>query len=147
MDKYGLIGFPLGHSFSINYFNQNILKYSFMKYYGPLEPSEINTTLEKYDVMLLPTHFYTEGLPGSILDAYISGIPVIVTKWKHASEFVEDGVTGLIIPFDDDGSSLDEAVLRLYNDTELLQKMKTNAQRKWHEYSADRAWELIQGYK
>ena len=22
MDKYGLIGFPLGHSFSINYFNQ-----------------------------------------------------------------------------------------------------------------------------
>ena len=22
MDKYGLIGFPLGHSFSISYFNQ-----------------------------------------------------------------------------------------------------------------------------
>lgn len=39
--------------------------------------------------MLLPTHYYTEGLPGSVLDAYMSGIPIIVSRWKHASEFVK----------------------------------------------------------
>ena len=65
------------------YFNENIKKYRFMRYLGPLEPKDIYNTLERYDVMALPTHFYTEGLPGSILDAYISGIPVVVTKWKH----------------------------------------------------------------
>lgn len=30
--------------------------------------------------MLLPTHYYTKGLPCSIVDAYIAGIPVIATE-------------------------------------------------------------------
>jgi glycosyltransferase involved in cell wall biosynthesis len=130
----------------IIFFNKHIVKYPFMKYYGPLDPSVIHNTLDKYDAMLLPTHFYTEGFPGSILDAYIAGIPVIVTKWKHATEFVEDGKTGIIIPFDDDGSALDEAVMKLYNKTDLLNTMKVNARNKRQEYSSERAWALIQTY-
>ena len=131
----------------IKFFNQNIIKYSFMKYYGPLEPSDINITLEKYDAMLLPTHFYTEGLPGSILDAYISGIPVIVTKWKHATEFVENGETGIIIPFEDNGNALSDAVMHLFNNPVLLEKMKEKARNKWHEFSSEKAWDLLQSYK
>lgn len=131
----------------INYFNSNITKYSFMKYHGPLEPSDIYLKLENYDAMLLPTHFYTEGLPGSILDAYIAGIPVIVTKWKHANEFVDDGNSGIIIPFEDDGSSLCNAVIKLYKDSSLLNQMKKQANEKWHEFSAEKAWELLQYYK
>lgn len=130
----------------IEYFNSNVARFEFMKYYGPLEPSEIYTTLEKYDIMLLPTHFFTEGLPGSILDAYISGIPVIVTKWKYATEFVDDGITGIIIPFEDDGLALFEAVMRLYEDTALLNRMKGYAQEKWHEFSSEKAWRLLQSY-
>lgn len=130
----------------VKYFNDNISKFPFMRYHGPLEPSDIYHTLEKYDAMLLPTHFFTEGLPGSILDAYISGIPVIVTKWKHATEFVDDGKTGIIIPFEDNGTALEEAVLRLYNNTTLLNQMKSFAHNKWHEYSSERAWELLKNY-
>lgn len=131
----------------VEYFNTNIVKYPFMKYYGPLEPTDIYPTLEKYDAMLLPTHFFTEGLPGSILDAYISGIPVIVTKWKHATEFVDDGNTGIIIPFDDDGTALTDAVMSLYKDTNLLNRMKTKANAKWQDFSSEKAWELLQNYK
>ena len=130
----------------IEYFNSNVAKYELMKYYGPLEPSDIYTTLEKYDTMLLPTHFFTEGLPGSILDAYISGIPVIVTKWKYSTEFVDDGITGIIIPFKDNGSALFEAVMRLYEDTALLNRMKGYTQEKWHEFSSEKAWRLLQSY-
>ncbi len=130
----------------IEYFNTNVAKYEFMKYHGPLEPSDIYTTLEKYDTMLLPTHFYTEGLPGSILDAYISGIPVIVTKWKYATEFVEDGNTGIIIPFEDDGTALFDAVMRYFGDTALLNRMKESAQAKWRDFSSEKAWELLQSY-
>jgi glycosyltransferase involved in cell wall biosynthesis len=130
----------------VEYFNTNLAKYAFMKYYGPLEPKDIYTTLEKYDAMLLPTHFYTEGLPGSIVDAYISGISVIVTKWKHATEFVDDGKSGIIIPFDDDGSALFDAVMRLFDNTALLSQMKGYVQEKWHEFSSEKAWELIQNY-
>lgn len=130
----------------VEYFNTNISKYSFMKYHGPLEPSDIYSTLEKYDAMLLPTHFYTEGLPGSILDAYISGIPVVVTKWKHATEFVDDGRTGIIIPFDDDGNALFNAVMTLYDNESLLAKMKSQSENKWHDFSSNRAWVLLKNY-
>ena len=128
------------------YFKEGLTKYPFMKYHGPLEPDQINSTLEKYDVMVLPTHFYTEGLPGSVLDAYISGIPVIVTKWKHATEFVDDEKTGYIIPFEDNGDALFDKVVFLLNNPEVLFEMKTAARSRWYDFSAEKAWELIQSY-
>lgn len=130
----------------IEYFNSNLVKYTFMKYHGPLSSTDIYTTLEQYDVMLLPTRFYTEGLPGSIVDAYISGIPVVVTKWKHSTEFVDDGKSGIIIPFDDDGTALYGAVMQFFKDTELLNQMKEYARNKWHEFSSDKAWDLLNKY-
>ena len=130
----------------IDYFDTNIKKYPFMKYHGPLEPEDIYGILEKYDDMLLSTHFFTEGLPGSIVDAYISGIPVIVTKWKHATEFVDDGDTGIIIPFDDDGTGLFEAVMSLFNNKDLLNRMKQQANKKAYDFSTEKAWNLIQSY-
>ena len=128
------------------YFNENIAKYSFMSYLGPVEPENIYTTLEKYDVMILPTHYYTEGLPGSVLDAYIAGIPVVVTNWKHAPEFVDDNSTGLIIPFKDDGSALFKSILHLLQNEELLQRMKHNARNKSFDYSAEQALIQIKKY-
>lgn len=131
---------------SIEYFNNNIAKYDFAKYYGAVSPTDIYGILEKYDAMLLPTHYFTEGLPGSVLDAYMSGIPVIVTKWKHATEFVDDGKTGIIIPFNDDGTMLYNAVISLLDDTPYLNKLKEAAHIKGYDYSPQRAWKLIQKY-
>ena len=109
------------------YFEQNVQRYPFAEYKGSLQPTEIHSHLCQYDVMLLPTHFYTEGLPGSVVDAYISGIPVIVTDWKHSHEFVEDGVTGYIIPFDNGQQQLIEKVLLLEKNRGLLYKLQSNA--------------------
>ena len=131
---------------SIEYFNNNIKKYSFTQYHGVLNPEQINEVLEQYDVMLLPTHYYTEGLPGSILDAYMSGIPVIVTRWKHATEFVDDDKTGFIIPFDDDGAALYDAVMRLFNDTEKLTRFKLSSFEKAYDFSYEKASMLIKTY-
>ncbi|WP_027450964.1 glycosyltransferase family 4 protein [Xylanibacter brevis] len=130
----------------IEYFDTNVKKFPFMRYHGPLKPEEIYGVLEKFDVMLLPTHFFTEGLPGSVVDAYISGIPVIVTKWKHATEFVEDGKTGVIIPFEDDGTALFEAVMVFFNENDLLNRMKQQANKKAYDFSTEKAWNLIQSY-
>lgn len=112
------------------YFEQNIKKFPFMKYKGVLQPQNIYSVLEKYDVMLLPTHYYTEGLPGSVVDAYFSGIPVIVTEWKHAHEFVIDGQSGYIIPFKNGEDKLYEKVVFLLNNEEELSKLKDGAREK-----------------
>lgn len=110
-----------------SYFEEHIEKYKFAEYKGTLQPNEIHETLSQYDVMLLPTHFYTEGLPGSVVDAYISGIPVIATEWKHAREFVDDGKSGYIVAFDDGKQQMIDRVVMLEKDRTLLKQLKKNA--------------------
>jgi glycosyltransferase involved in cell wall biosynthesis len=129
-----------------SYFEQNLKKYDFMRYVKSLDPSEIYPTLEQYDAMLLPTHYYTEGFPGSVLDAYISGIPVIVTKWKYATEFVGQEQSGLIVPFDDNGTEMFKEICRIKEDEDFLNQLKQGASIKWKEYSPDVALEKLEMY-
>ena len=95
-----------------------------VKYNGVLQQDEVTKCLVNYDVMLLPTKYYTEGFPGSVLDAYIAGIPVLATNWKHAHEFIDDMRTGFIISFDKPQNEFNEKILTLYNDRTLLRQMK-----------------------
>jgi glycosyltransferase involved in cell wall biosynthesis len=125
------------------YFYEQMDKYAITFYKGILQPDKIYDTLNNYDLMVLPTKYYTEGFPGSILDAYISGIPVIVTNWKYAREFVDDGKTGIIVPFENGEKEFINAVLKLYQDYDLLIKMKYNAYEKSKFYSSENAWEIL----
>ena len=52
-------------------------------------------TLKGYFALLFPTRFYTEGIPGTIIDAYAAGIPVISARWESFGDIVEEGVSGL----------------------------------------------------
>jgi len=115
-------------------------------YKGVLQQDEVTAHLTNYDLMLLPTTIYTEGFPGSILDAYIAGIPVIVTEWKHSHEFVEDQKTGFIIPFGDCQKDFNDKVLSFYNDREMLSRMKILAFQKRLQYSDQTAWSILSKY-
>lgn len=128
------------------YFFEEVNKYDFVTYNGELQPELINKTIEKYDAMLLPTHYYTEGLPGSVLDAYMSGIPIIVSRWKHASEFVKNGETGFIIPFENGLNELISSVMFLYENPSALSDMKKNAYRASTIYHSESAWNIIHKY-
>ena len=45
--------------------------------------------------MLFPTKCYTEGIPGTIIDAYAAGLPVISSLYLNFDEIIDDGITGL----------------------------------------------------
>lgn len=115
-------------------------------YRGVLNPECIQETLSQYDVMVLPTSHYTEGFPGTVLDAFIAGIPVIVTEWEYSREFVDDGITGFVVPFENGQDQLNEKVKLLYNDRALLNEMKINAKAEREKYSEDSAWRVIEKY-
>lgn len=66
----------------------------FIKYKGIVSYNETNQVIRKYDFLLFPTRFFEEGVPGTIIDAYASGVPVIFSKWKHWKDLMEDGKTG-----------------------------------------------------
>ena len=117
-----------------------------VEYKGVLQPKDIKDTLSEYDLMLFPTTYYTEGFPGTILDAYIAGIPVLATNWKHAHEFIDDGETGFIVPFDNCQEDFNNRIKELYSDKERLTKMKSLAQKKSLCYSAEEAWNVLSKY-
>lgn len=117
-----------------------------VSYKGVLQPEDIHKTLCMYDLMLFPTTYYTEGFPGSILDAYIAGIPVIATEWMHSHEFIDDGQTGYIVPFGDCIEAFEERILELYKDRVKLDYMKHAAHEKCRAYSADAAWNVLSKY-
>ena len=136
IDFYGPINSP-----DKNFFYERLVyKFPFVKYRGVLSPEEIHPTLQNYDVMLLPTHYYTEGFPGSILDAYRAGIPVIVTNWKHASEFVDDGRSGFIVDFDNPTEEIIDKIILLSSNMDLLQSMKWQSLNESRKYTSDAGW-------
>lgn len=66
-------------------------------YQGVLQKEKVLETIQKYDVLILPTFYQGEGYPGVIIEAYSLGLPVITTNWKAIPEIVENRKTGLLI--------------------------------------------------
>ncbi len=48
------------------------------------------------DIFALPSHF--EGLPMSVIEAMLTGLPVVATDIRGPREQVVPGVTGLLVP-------------------------------------------------
>lgn len=111
-------------------------------YEGVLNPNDIHSNLARHDVLLLPTFHPGEGFPGTILDAYISGIPVITTRWKQIPEFVDDGETGFLI--ENDAEQLADKIALLAKESNLLATMKKNAFKKSKEYSSEKGLQILE---
>lgn len=114
---------------------------SHVAYKGLLDPDDIYFKLPKYDLLILPTFYEGEGFPGTILDAYLSGLPVISTKWKQIPEFVRDGETGFLINYD--LTELKDRIKALMGDECLLVDMKINAFRFSQSFSSEAGTKIL----
>lgn len=72
----------------------------YIAYKGCVDFDKSVETLRGYFALLFPTRFYTEGIPGTIIDAYAAGLPVISAKWESFSDVVDDGKTGFGFEFE-----------------------------------------------
>lgn len=75
--------------------NDKRIKY---KGYLNLNTKEGYDELATHDVLVFPTFYKGEGFSGTLIDAFICGLPVIATDMNVNTEIVSDGVTGVIIP-------------------------------------------------
>ncbi|WP_270939003.1 glycosyltransferase family 4 protein, partial [Falsiroseomonas oryzae] len=57
---------------------------------------DVARVLAAADVFCLPSHF--EGLPMSVIEAMLTGLPVVATDIRGPREQVVDGGTGLLVP-------------------------------------------------
>ena len=114
----------------------------YIKYMGVVSQDQIVDTLSRYFALLFPTRFYTEGVPGTIIDAYASGLPVIVSKWQSYKDIVEEEVTGFAYEF----GNTDEFEAILYHiiqNPSLINSLRENCREYAKRYSADEAIKIL----
>ena len=114
LDIYGEVWKNYTHEFEE--LQKNFPEY--IKYKGSVNYDESVETLKNYFALVFPTLFYTEGIPGTIIDAYAAGLPVISSKWESYDDVIEDNITGIGYKF---GS--DDALV------ETLEMIKSNPQK------------------
>lgn len=113
----------------------------YIQYKGIALPNESVRVLKSYYALLFPTHFKTEGVPGTIIDAYYSGIPVIASRWDNFSDVIDEGITGLGYNLDDN-TGLKRSLEELMNKGDIYE-MKMACIKKSYEFSQKRNLDII----
>ena len=72
----------------------DLLKNVFLK--GSISTAKLYSILPGYNLSILPTFYPGEGFPGTVLDAYNNGVPVLTTRWLDIPSYVEEGKTGFL---------------------------------------------------
>jgi glycosyltransferase involved in cell wall biosynthesis len=118
---------------------------------GVLSPDEVAGWMQKATALVQhsitprsgPNAGDSEGTPVSVLEAMMSGLPVIGTRHAGIGEVIEDGRTGLLVE-ERDTASMAAAMVRLAEDVELTRSMGRSARGEaLANYSADRYIETL----
>lgn len=139
IDIYGPIGSGYKDKFESLLSSSN----DSIQYLGVADPSKVHDVLNGYNALVFPTIYLGEGFPGSVLDSYIAGIPVVVSNWQYANEFVVDGKTGLIANFGDEDDFIQKTI-SLIKDKDLLETLTSGAKGESVKYSPEAAWEVLE---
>ena len=92
------------------------------------------------DVFTLPSLW--EGLPIAILEAMALGIPTISTDLNAIPEAVKNNETGLLVKIGD-STELTEAILKLFNDKNLRERLGKNGREFVSENFDEQFWARI----
>lgn len=105
-------------------------------YKGMVDYDKTVHTLKKYDLQLFPTKFKTEGIPGSVVESFFAGVPILSSKWNSFSDVIDDEVTGIGFEF---GNYADfkEKLQNLVCNCEKINQMKINCIHAAEEYKTE----------
>lgn len=89
--------------------------------------ADIPTILRDHDLLVMTSA--VEGMPGVLIEAGLTALPVVTTEVPGARAVVADGETGLVVPVDD-AEALLEAVAALAADQDRRRAMGSEARRR-----------------
>lgn len=114
----------------------------YVKYRGVISYEKSVDTLKEYYALLFPTHFYTEGIPGTIIDAFSAGVPVIASKWQNYNDLIEDNVTGIGYDYEQE-NGLINVLTMLAEKPETLHQMKAKCLISAQKYMPENAINIL----
>lgn len=96
-----------------------------VEYKGMLPPGTAAEKMTEYDALIFPSHYIGEGYPGTVIEAFHAGLPVLATEWRYMPELLNE-TCGIMFPVRDVGAIVD-TVEKLANDDEQFLKLQTGA--------------------
>ncbi|MDQ3179249.1 MAG: glycosyltransferase family 4 protein [Acidobacteriota bacterium] len=112
------------------------LKLNNVEFIGKVNQETMSELYGKVDIYLNSPD--TDNMPGSIIECYASGVPVVTTDAGGIPYILEHEKTGLIVKINDHESLAGEA-MRLLEDNELAQKIIANGRKAAAKFS----WEKV----
>ena len=91
---------------------------------GRLDRNEMAELYGKANLLINPSR--ADNMPGAVLEAMASGVPIVATAVGGVPYIVEDQRSALLVPVDDH-LALAEAVLRVLSDHELASRLTASA--------------------
>ncbi|MGH9662413.1 MAG: glycosyltransferase family 4 protein [Bryobacteraceae bacterium] len=107
------------------------LKLRHCEFVGRVPQERIVELCDQADVYLTAPDI--DCMPGSLLECFASGLPVVATEAGGIPYMVEHERTGLLIPRNDDASLAAQA-MRLLEDEELVERITSNARAECENY-------------
>lgn len=134
LDIYGVIDPSYKEEF------QRILENSSdaIKYVGCIDYDKSSETLKEYFALLFPTRWSGEGFPGTIIDSFCAGLPVIATDWNCNAEIIKNGSNGILyVPERKD--SLQCAIEQFieHNNADDIKRYRINCRRDAYKYQPE----------
>lgn len=96
-----------------------------LRFVGSITQDDLPALLASCDVYV-STALSDGGLASSTAEAMASGLPVVITDVRDNAEWVNDSVSGMLVP-PSDSDALAKAVVRLLNDDALRGRLGTTA--------------------
>ena len=124
-------------------FDDLLRRYQDIVHYRGTVPYEQSVrTLKGYYMLLFPSTYFGEGMPGTLIDAFSAGLPVIASDWHFNADVVCEGKTGFCYRWDFP-AALKERILFALDHPEIVDPMRTDCIREAAKYTPEYAMNII----
>lgn len=113
-----------------------------IKYMGEVPFEKSVDVLKEYFALMFPTKFYTEGIPGTIIDSYAAGLPVISSKWKSYADVIDDNISGVGYEFNN-FAELKRLLIEISQKPTMISALRKNCLRKAEDYLPQNAIRIL----
>ena len=107
-----------------------------IQYKGMVPYDKSVEAIKDYYALLFPTYWDGEGFPGTIVDAFSAGLPVVATDCNCNAEIIVNKENGILYP-NEEIRNLTEAIKWMLNNKDSINELKSNCLISAKKYQPD----------
>ena len=111
-------------------------------YKGIISADKSTETLKNYYILIFPTKYKAEGFPGTILDAFSAGLPILASYYPFYNEIMKENYTSISYVYKDNSDFYKKLVYAL-NHSEVINRMRINCLMEFNKYLPSNAVKVL----